>query len=76
MQDRIALLDSLYRATLERTVTYQADLKLILADLRDRTAIIDGRLTDIESRMALQEFKRDKAKQILSIRAIRPGKNA
>jgi tol-pal system protein YbgF len=52
MQDRIALLDSLYRATLERNVTYQADLKLILADLRDRTTIIDGRLTDIESRMA------------------------
>ncbi len=52
MQDRIALLDSLYRATLERNVTYQADLKLILADLRDRTTIIDSRLTDIEGRMA------------------------
>lgn len=52
MQDRMARLDSLYRDALERNVTYQADLKLVLNDLLDRTTIIDGRLTDIEGRVS------------------------
>jgi tol-pal system protein YbgF len=52
MQERIAMLDSLYRDALDQNITYQADLKLVLEDLLDRTNIIDGRLTDIESRVA------------------------
>lgn len=52
MQDRIAMLDSLYRDALDRNIAYQADLKLVLNDLLDRTNVIDGRLTDIEGRVA------------------------
>lgn len=52
MQDRIVLLDSLYRNALDRNISYQADLQLVLADLLDRSNVIDGRLTDIESRVA------------------------
>ncbi len=52
MQDRIVLLDSLYRDALDRNISYQADLQLVLNDLLDRSNVIDGRLTDIESRVA------------------------
>ncbi|MFH2056908.1 MAG: tol-pal system protein YbgF [bacterium] len=51
-EERIALLDSLYREALERNISYQADLQLVLNDLLDRSNIIDGRLTDIETRVA------------------------
>jgi tol-pal system protein YbgF len=52
VQDRVALLDSLYRNALDRNISYQADLQLVLNDLLDRSNVIDGRLTDIESRVA------------------------
>ena len=51
-QDRIVLLDSLYRDAVERNITQQADMKLLLADLLDKSNIVDGRLTDIEARIA------------------------
>lgn len=51
-EERIALLDSMYREALERNIQYQADMQLVLNDLLDRSNIIDGRLTDIETRVA------------------------
>jgi tol-pal system protein YbgF len=50
-QERLILLDSLYRSALDRNITYQADLQVTLKELLDRTNIIDGRLTDIENRI-------------------------
>jgi tol-pal system protein YbgF len=52
MQDRIVELDSLNRATVDRNVAYQADLKVALSELIDKTSTIDGRLADIEKRIS------------------------
>lgn len=52
MQDRIVELDSIYRATVDRNVAYQADLKVALSDLLDKSNAIDGRLADIEKRIS------------------------
>lgn len=51
MQDRMAQLDSMYRLTIDKNVSYQADLKTALADLIDKSAAIDGRLSDMERRI-------------------------
>ncbi len=51
MQERLVQMDSMYRTTIDKNVAYQADLKTALADLLDKSASIDSRLSDIEGRL-------------------------
>ena len=51
MQERMAELDSMYRLTIDKNVSYQADLKTALAELLDKSSAIDGRLSDMERRI-------------------------
>jgi tol-pal system protein YbgF len=50
-QNRLNQLDSLYRLTIEKNVTYQADLKDALKNVLDQMDIISSRLTDMERRI-------------------------
>jgi tol-pal system protein YbgF len=51
MQVQLVQMDSMYRNTIEKNVAYQADLKTALAELLDKSASIDSRLSDIEGRL-------------------------
>jgi tol-pal system protein YbgF len=51
MQERLVQMDSMYRLTIDKNVTYQADLKAALAELIDKSSSIDGRLSDMEDRL-------------------------
>lgn len=51
MQERLVQMDSMYRMTIDKNVSYQADLKTALSELIDKSASIDSRLSDIESRL-------------------------
>ena len=51
MQNRLVEMDSLYRETIDKNVTYQADLKTALADLIDKSSAIDGRMGDMEAQI-------------------------
>ncbi len=51
-QERLRDLDSLFRLTVEKNVAYQAELVVRLGDMMDKMNTIDGRLTDIESKVA------------------------
>jgi tol-pal system protein YbgF len=51
MQERLVQMDSMYRITIDKNVAYQADLKTALAELLDKSASIDSRLSDIEGRL-------------------------
>jgi tol-pal system protein YbgF len=51
MQERLVQMDSMYRTTIDKNVAYQADLKTALADLLDKSASIDSRLSDMEGRI-------------------------
>lgn len=51
MQERLVHMDSMYRLTIDKNVAYQADLKTALADLLDKSASIDSRLSDMEGQI-------------------------
>lgn len=51
MQERLVQMDSMYRTTIDKNVSYQADLKTALAELLDKSASIDSRLSDMEGRI-------------------------
>jgi tol-pal system protein YbgF len=51
MQERLVQMDSMYRITIDKNVAYQADLKTALAELLDKSASIDSRLSDMEGRL-------------------------
>ncbi len=51
MQDRLVQLDSMYRETIDKNVSYQADLKTALSTLIDKSSSIDNRLSDMEDRL-------------------------
>jgi tol-pal system protein YbgF len=51
MQERLVQMDSMYRTTIDKNVAYQADLKIALAELLDKSASIDSRLSDMEGRI-------------------------
>lgn len=55
-------LDSLYKLTIEKNVGYQADLKAQLQEMLDRMGSIEGRLTDIETRLN-ERIDRGQARQ-------------
>jgi len=50
-QDQLLSLDSLFRQTVDKNVTYQADLKVALSEVLDQMNIISSRLNDMERRM-------------------------
>jgi tol-pal system protein YbgF len=51
MQERLVQMDSMYRMTIDKNVSYQADLKTALSELIDKSSSIDSRLSDIEARL-------------------------
>lgn len=51
MQERLVQMDSMYRITIDKNVSYQADLKTALSELIDKSSSIDSRLGDIEARL-------------------------
>jgi tol-pal system protein YbgF len=53
MQAQLVHMDSMYRTTIEKNVAYQADLKTALAELLDKSASIDSRLSDMEGQINL-----------------------
>ncbi len=50
-QNQLMSIDSLFRETVNKNVTYQADLKVALQEVLDQMDIINSRLTDMERRM-------------------------